>query len=124
MRRLVLDAGAFLAWFGPDADRRLRDEYEAGSLTVLVPTGFSASVLEVAAGRGWSSDRLPALAPLIARVGLEAHEPRTDELARWLGQGLTAFQAASAAVAEELGVPLVSGDPELRRAAASLLLRD
>lgn len=124
MRHLVLDAAAFLAWFGRDADRRLRDEYEAGSLAVLVSTGFSASVLEVAARRGWSPDRLRALAPLIARAGFEVHEPRTDELARWLGQGLSAPQAASAAVAEVLGVALVSGDSELRRGAAALLLRD
>lgn len=124
MKRLVLDAAAFLAWFGQDADRRLRDEYEAGTLVVLVSTGFSISVLDAAARGGWSPDRLRALAPLIARAGLEVHEPRTDELARWLGRGLSAHQAASAAVAEGLGVPLVSGDAELRRAASTLLLPD
>lgn len=124
MRRLVLDAAAFLAWFGQDADRRLRDEYEAGTLVVLVATGFSTSVLEAAARRGWSPDRMRALAPLIARAGLELHEPRTDELTHWLGRGLSAPNAASAAVAEGLGVPLVSGDAELRRAAATHLLPD
>lgn len=124
MKRVVLDASAFLAWFGQDADHRLRDEYEAGTLTVLVPTGFHVSVLEAAARRGWAPDRLRALAPLIARAGLEEHDPRTDELARWLARGLSAPQAASAAVAEGLDAPLVSADPELRRAAATLLLPD
>ncbi|MEO5985763.1 MAG: PIN domain-containing protein [Candidatus Limnocylindria bacterium] len=124
MRRVVLDASAFLAWFGPQAVRRLRDEYEAGSLEVVVSSGFSAAVLEAAARLGWDPDRLRALAPLTARVPFDVREPRTDELVRWLGRGLSGPQAGSAAVAEALGIPLVSGDAELARTAASLLLRD
>ncbi len=124
MRRIVLDADAFLGWFTPTGDRRMRDEYEAGELVIAVASGFGVQVLEGAARHGWDADRLQRLTPLLGRLGFEQREPASDELARWLSRGLGAASAATAAVAAGLGAPLVSGDPELRRVAEALLQRD
>lgn len=122
MRRIVLDAPAFVSWFGPDgAGRSLRVEYEAGALAIHVPPTFAADVL-VALERSLrlSGETLAAIAEQISRLRLEMREPSLSEVARWVARGLDGSQASYAALASQSDVPLVSGDPELLRHAAAV----
>lgn len=123
MRRVVIDAAAFLAWFRGDAESlSLRREFEAGELTLIVPIAFTPDVMGLAAGLGWSADRLTRLGDAVASLPIERVEPSTGLLAVWLARGLEPRLAAYAALAEETGRPLVARDEELRRRAASVLL--
>jgi len=125
MRRVVLDAGAFLTWFEPDgAHRALRAEYEAGNLTVIGPRHLAADALGMVASReGVPAERLARIGAELHRLGLQLQDPPVSELAAWLAKGLPAHIAAYPALASSLEVPLVTDDPELQRVAAGLLQR-
>ena len=124
MRRVVIDAATFVAWFGADAEpRQLRAKYEAGQLGVLVPPSFVPDVLGLVADRGWRRDRIVMLARALPAIGFEVRDPRLETLARWLGGGVTPAQAAYPALAEDSGRPLVASDPVVRKRAASVLQR-
>lgn len=115
MRRVILHAPAFLDWFGADpAARALRAEYEQGLVAVVVPRIFALQVLESAARRsGWASGRLQQLAGALERVGFEQRDPPPVDLAAWLARGLSGPDAAYAALASALDLPLVTNDPQL-----------
>ncbi|HEY8171357.1 MAG TPA: hypothetical protein VIH24_09725 [Candidatus Limnocylindria bacterium] len=122
MRRVVIDAATFIGWFIGDGEAAsLRPEYEAGQLGVLVPTTFVPDVLGEVAALGWPRDRIERLSALLDEIGFEVREPSRAGLARWVGGRITPAQAAYAALAEESEHPLVAGDPELRRRAATLV---
>lgn len=122
MRRIVLDAYAFMTWFGRDGrGRGLRAEYEAGGLAVLVPASFRADVLELASSR----QRLPPaalerLAGEIDRIGFVTEDPPSAELARWLGRGCDGRRASYAALASAEDLPLLSDDADTLRVASSV----
>jgi predicted nucleic acid-binding protein len=121
VRRVVLDAEAFLDWFAGSDD--LRAEYEAGSLAVVVPPQFSVMVLEaVAARQGASPVRLARLADLVERVGFVPQDPPVELVAARLAAGWKLAHAQYAALSDALGIPLVAADEELRRRASALLL--
>lgn len=122
MRRLVIDAEMLLGWFAADgAGRELRDEYEAGALTVVAPRGIVADALALLARRpGWTPERLERAAVELGRLGIEVHDPPAGELARWIARGLSADRAAYAAVAAVLDLRLATDDPTLRETAATL----
>lgn len=122
MRRVVLDPSAFLAWFDGDPDR-MRAEYEAGSLEVLVPPIFDTHVLEVAAAAVSDPARLGRLAAQLDHVGFVRRDPSVGLVAGRIADGWPVLAAQYAALAEELDAPLVAGDPDLRRRASGLLLR-
>jgi hypothetical protein len=124
MSRVVVDAAAFLAWYSDDAAaQRLRREYEAGVLGVIVPSSFVPDVLARVADRGWSRERVERLGAALSDIGFEVRDAAMPTLVKWLGDGLTPIQSAYAALAEETGRPLVSADPTRRRRAAPLLQR-
>jgi predicted nucleic acid-binding protein len=122
MKRVVLEARAFLAWFSPsNPSRTLRAEYEAGLLRVHAPTMFPLHVLEVAAGmEGLSRDRLAQLAGEVDRLGFALQDPPAPELATWLVSGLGGVHAQYAALASHLDIPLVTTDADLLRQASSV----
>lgn len=121
MRRLIIDAPAFLAWFGPNAPgAALREEYEAGQLRVLVPTSFEPDVLEDAARAGWSAGQLERLALELGRMRFEPMTPPSGEFATWLARGLTSRHAAYAALATAHDLPLVAADPALLEQASTV----
>ncbi|HEX2883349.1 MAG TPA: hypothetical protein VHQ42_02130 [Candidatus Limnocylindria bacterium] len=124
MRRLVLDAGAVLAWFDADgAASETRTEYESGALRVLGPRHLLADVLDRVARTGnWSADELARIGSELERLGFELTDPPGGLLAVWLARGLDARRAAYAALAEHLEVRLVTEDESLRRHAGSLIL--
>jgi hypothetical protein len=125
VRRVVADAGVVLGWFEPNGEHRaMRAEYEAGALTVIGPDTLLADAMaELARRGGWTDDRLAAVAGELSRLGLQLQAPPLQDLAHWLAKGLSPGGAACAALAARLEVPLVTDDPDLRRAASGLLDR-
>jgi predicted nucleic acid-binding protein len=124
---LVLDASVVLKWFHtagePRAERaqRLRARYASGEFRVLGPPLLWLELLNVAARRWrWEADRLQGLVAVLPRLGFELVEPDLAATARWCGRGLTAYDAAYVAVAEEAGAKLVTDDAEIVRAARSI----
>ena len=121
MRRVVVDASVLLAWFtsatGPA--RSLRAEYEQGLLTLVAPRALTLEILEATArSTDWQASRLAKLAAELDRLGLELRDPPTSELASWLASGLGGADAAYAALASGLDIPLVTMDEELLRRAS------
>jgi predicted nucleic acid-binding protein len=116
----VLDASVVLKWFrtggerNVDAARELRARFEAGRLVAFAPALLFLEILNVA-GRRW---RLPAnelqrIAASLPRLGLRVLEPELPLLAAWVAQGLTAYDAAYVAVAEQTGTRLITDDREI-----------
>ena len=125
MRRAVVDAGVLLGWFDAASPHRsLRTQYEAGTLAVIGPRGLVADVLGMLTERGVPPERLRLIATELQRIGLQLQDPPISELATWLASGLKSHRAAYPALAASLEVPLVTDDPELRRAAATILHHD
>ena len=118
-----MDAGVLLAWFDPASPHRaLRSEYEAGALAVIAPPELVADAMGALARRtGWPEERLATVGGELSRLGIQLQAPPLQDLAHWLAKGLAPSSAACAALAARLEVPLVTDDPDLRRAAPGLL---
>ena len=129
MSEAVLDASVVLKWFHPkgeahtDVALTLRRHFEAGELRVLAPPLLWLEILNVASRRWrWSRVRLEELAETLPGLGFELLEPELPRLARWSAEGLTAYDAAYVAVAEQTGARLVTDDAEIVRAAADFAI--
>lgn len=126
MRRLVLDATVLLRWFTDDrnrahrAARLLRDQFEAGTLAVIVPTAARLDLLDAAA-EALPAERLGTFATTLERIGLEFREPAPPEVAEWVARGLTGTEAAYAAVAVAGDLRLVTANPRLLAIAAAVV---
>jgi predicted nucleic acid-binding protein len=117
MTEAVLDASVVLKWFHrageerADQARALRARFEAGELTVFAPPLLFLEIINVAARRWlWSQDALTQLAVQLEQTAFELQEPDLPALAKWVGRGLTAYDAAYVALAEALGIPLITDD--------------
>jgi len=124
MSDLVLAASVVVKWFHVDGERNaslaraLRERYRAGELRVLAPPLLTLDVLGLAARRWrWDAPRLERLASALGLLAFELVEPELGVVARWSARGLTAYDAAYLAVAEQCGAPLVSDDDQVVRAA-------
>jgi predicted nucleic acid-binding protein len=123
----VLDASVVLKWFHSEGEghveaaRRLRERFEAGDLRVVAPPLLWLEVLNVAA-RSWrlSAAQLDRLAAALPELGFELAEPDLAGVARWAADGLTAYDAAYVALAEQAGVRLITDDAEIVRTASEL----
>jgi predicted nucleic acid-binding protein len=127
VRECVLDASVVLLWFTRSRDRlavsarRLRAEFERGELVVLAPPLLPLEILNVCGRRwAWDGQALEELADALEDLALELIQPPLASIARWIAEGLTAYDAAYVAVAESSAVPLVTGDQEILRVAAGL----
>ncbi len=131
MTEAVLDASVVLKWFRQareertDQARTLRADFEAGELTVFAPPLLFLEIINVAARRWhWSHESLFELAAQLEQAAFELQEPDLPAVAKWVGRGLTAYDAAYVALAEALGIPLVTDDDLIvevaRRIAAPL----
>jgi predicted nucleic acid-binding protein len=123
----VLDASVVLKWFHSEGEghvevaRHLRAQYEAGELRVLAPQLLWLELLNVAARRwNWPHSQLEQLAVTLEQLGFELHEPELPSVARWAANGLTAYDAAYVAVAEQAGVQLITDDEQIVATAPKL----
>ena len=116
MSEAVLDASVVLKWFateqrGSPEARKLRDDYEAGRLSVLVPALLFLELVNVAGRRwGWDEEALLELAQALGDLSFEVDEPELQLVASWVAHGLTAYDAAYVALAEERDLAIVTDD--------------
>jgi predicted nucleic acid-binding protein len=112
----VLDASVVLKWFaaeqrGSFEARELRNDYESGRLSVVAPSLLFLELLNVAGRRwGWNEAALLELAEVLGDLSFEIGEPDLQSVASWVARGLTAYDAAYAALAEERELELVTDD--------------
>ncbi len=105
-----------LKWFAAEQRgsleaRALRHQYEAGQLSVVVPSLFFLELLNVAGRRWrWDEDALLELADALADLSFEIDEPDVQSVARWVSRGLTAHDAAYVALAEGRNLAVVTDD--------------
>ena len=116
MSEVVLDASVVLKWFateqlGSSEARKLRNDYEAGRLSVVVPALLLLELVNVAGRRwGWDEDALLELAQALGDLSFEVDEPELQLVASWVARGLTAYDAAYVALAVERDLSLVTDD--------------
>ena len=117
MTEAVLDASVVLKWFRMEGERHLaaarslRAAFEAGELIVIAPSLLPLEILNVAARRWqWEEAALLELVTTLAEARFELRDPELDRVARWTGEGLTAYDAAYIAVAEAEAIPLFTDD--------------
>ena len=127
MNEVVLDASVVLKWFHSEGDGHLEDalklraQFEAGELRVLAPQLLWLEMLNVAARRwGWPQAQLGQLAGTLEQLGFELLEPELPRVARWAATGLTAYDAAYVAVAEQAGAQLITDDEQIVAAAPKI----
>jgi predicted nucleic acid-binding protein len=114
---LVLDASVVIKWFRGQGERHVdharafRAAFEAGDLIVLAPASLRLELVNVA-GRRWCFDEaaLVAFAIALDELGFEYAEPDLSRVAHWTARGLTAYDAAYVALAEERRLQLVTDD--------------
>ncbi len=116
MREVVLDASVVLKWFaaeqrGSFEAHELRDDYQAGRLSVVVPSLLFLELLNVAVRRWrWEAEALAELADALADLSFEVSEPELSSVASWTARGLTAYDAAYVALAERRKLALITDD--------------
>jgi predicted nucleic acid-binding protein len=127
MRECVLDASVILLWFSRSretragAARRLRAEFERGELAILAPPPLPLEILNVSGRRwSWDGEALQELAGALDDLALELVQPDLSSVARWVAEGLTAYDAAYVALAEEVSIPLWTADNEILRLAGAV----
>jgi predicted nucleic acid-binding protein len=113
----VLDASVVLKWFRSEGERHrapalaLRERLEQGDLRPRAPRLLVLELLNIAGRRwAWDEDRLVRLTGLVGRLGFAFEEAEPERIARWTARGLTAYDAAYVALAEQGGIPLITDD--------------
>lgn len=117
MIELVVDASVLLKWFRNDGEGRLveahavRSAFAAGRLVVHAPPFLRLEILNVAGRRwGWDESRLHGLATSLEGLGIQFTEPDLRLVGMWTARGLTAYDAAYVALAEQEAIRLVTDD--------------
>lgn len=129
MTEVVLDASVVLKWFGATEQRGvaeardLRRRYTDGELEVLVPSLLFLEVLNVTGRRwGWDEGGLLELASTLGDLRFEIAEASPRSVAPWVARGLTAYDAAYVALAQDHQLRLVTDDAAILDAAPDVAL--
>lgn len=118
MIEAVVDASVVIKWVtssrrevGTAQARRLQQRHEGGELWIVVPSLLFLEILNVA-GRswGWPDGELLELAETLEQMELDVAEPKLGLVAVWVGRGLSAYDAAYVALAEERATQVVTDD--------------
>jgi predicted nucleic acid-binding protein len=79
-----------------------------------VPALLFLELLNVAGRQlAWAEEPLQALADRLGRSRFDVVDPELGGIATWVSRGLTAYDASYVALAEQLGVPLITKDREM-----------
>lgn len=120
MRRAVLDASVVIKWFKPEDEvsvteaQALRREYEAGELSLTAPFIMPFEVLNALGRRWrWPAEDLGAAASALDGLVIDYVQPDLLAVTAWVDRGLSAYDAAYVAVAEQERAPLVTADQRL-----------
>lgn len=116
-----------LKWFGSEGEakleeaRALRKPYEQGNLVVTVPSMLFLELLNVAGSRwGWDEGSLQDLAAALDDLGFDVGDAELTAVAAWITKGLTAYDAAYVALAEERKVGLITDDDRILAVAGTV----
>ncbi len=122
----MLDASVIVKWFHavgePDleAARSLRREYERGELLVSAPPLLPLELLNVALRRlRFNREELIIEARELASLRFRFQQPNLEKVAAWASAGLTAYDASYVALADELGLIVVTTDNQILRVAGA-----
>lgn len=114
---MVLDASVVSKWFKREDEqrlteaRRLRTEFEEQRLGLVAPSILPLELLNAAGRRwGWKPDALFDMAASLERLQLRLFQPELSRVANCMTFGLTAYDASYVALAEQLGLRLVTED--------------
>lgn len=117
MTEAVLDASVVIKWFRSAGERHadhaqaLRRAFEDGELYVFAPPLMAIEIINVAGRRWrWEQQRLEALAGALHDLGFELSLPPMERVAHWTATGLTAYDSVYVALAEGIGVELITDD--------------
>jgi predicted nucleic acid-binding protein len=123
MTDVVLDASVVAKWFRSTNERRvaealgLRTAYGNGEVGVIAPSLLPLELINIAGRKWhWARAQLEALAHEIEELGFEFVEPDLRSVARLTAAGLTAYDAAYVAIAEDHEIQLVTDDAQLAAA--------
>lgn len=120
MDRIVVDASVVLKGFAQAAERHhdqalsLFEDLEHGRVAFVGPELLLLEVLNTAA-RKWqmSEASLDVLAVALRDMKITLHPVDIRRAAAWSGLGLSAYDAAYVAVAEELQLSLLTDDDQI-----------
>lgn len=68
----------------------------------------------------WTAEALDEFADQLDRTRFDVIEPELKPVARWIGRGLTAYDATYVALAEQLNIPLITVDRTILKMAPHL----
>jgi len=117
---IVCDASVLVKWFRVegeeyvDAARAVRARFERGEYRIIVPSLIFLELLNQAARR-WrqTAEELEGYANDLSTLGLTIMEPQIEDIARWSGRGLTAYDACYVALAEMRDTVVITDDEEM-----------
>ena len=120
MTDVVLDASVVAKWFRSTNERRvaearrLRTAFGNGEVGVIAPSLLPLELINIAGRKWhWARAQLEALAHEIEELGFEFVEPDLRSVARLTAAGLTAYDAAYVAIAEDHELQFVTDDEQL-----------
>lgn len=124
--RIVLDASVVFKWLRPQQRHSteaalVRADYAAGRLSISVPSLLFLELLNAAARRwSWDAHAVRQLAIDLTRLAFDVDDPAIDRVAEWTTRGLSAYDAAYVALADGLGVRLISDDERVLEVATGI----
>ena len=129
MSRLVVDASVVIKGYSPKRERNaeqarvLFDRIEAEQAQIVAPELLLLEVLNIAA-RKWhfSEGALDVLARSLADMNIDVRPVDMRRVAAWSSLGLSAYDAAYIAVAEELQLPFLTDDDHVSTIATDIAL--